>query len=393
MRIYSQGKGEWWIDYFHGLEMDENGKPKLGTTDKPIAKRHRFRAGSSGEAANALRLRIENEIAAGTHNPAVIRQELRGIRPTGAIFGSLLDDFLANKATRGGTSFYADMSGPLRAFFGQMQPAAIGPEQLTAYVAQRRARREASGRRKVRDNTIRKELTVMSGIFLWARGNRGLRLDNPLTGFIRPPKPKKGEIVVLPGKAEPLLLAALPPLYRDMVEWALFSGMRLYEILVLRWQDIERRTNQIRVRAGKTEDGRTVPLTLSVRLTQILGRRPRAIRPDSLIFCGPDGQKLDPRGELRRVREEVTEKLGLDSDLWNTCRHTFCTRLAASGRFTVAAMAQMTGNSIAVFERYYLGALPQTAEAAAGALDSDWQLYGSWDDGQENQNSRKSLSQ
>ncbi|HEV8699877.1 MAG TPA: site-specific integrase [Candidatus Polarisedimenticolia bacterium] len=376
MRIYSPRKGEWWIDYFHGLELDDQGKPKLGPTGKAIAKRHRFRSGSSEEATKALRLRIENEIAAGTHNPVVIRQELRGIRPTGATFGSLLDDFLANKATRGGTAYYADISGPLRAFFGQMQPAAIGPEHLTAYVAQRRARRDAEGERKVRDNTIRKELTALSGIYLWARGNRGLRLDNPLVGFKRPPKPGKRRITLLPGEIEPAVLAALPPLYKDMVEWALYSGMRLNEILALRWQDIDRRTNQIHVLSGKTGGLRTIPLTLSVRLTQILGRRPRAIKADSLVFCGPDGKGIDPRDELRRVREAVTEKFELDPDLFNTCRHTFSTRLAASGRFTVAVMAQMTGNTVDVFERHYLGALPQTAEAAAGALDSDWQLYG-----------------
>ena len=57
--------------------------------------------------------------------------------------------------------------------------------------------------------------------------------------------------------------------------------------------------------------------------------------------------------------------------MWNRFRHSFGTRLAASGKIpSTAALARIMGNSAAVCEKHYLAHIPGQHDGLAGAMDA-----------------------
>ncbi|MCZ6779506.1 MAG: hypothetical protein O7F16_11155, partial [Acidobacteria bacterium] len=52
-------------------------------------------------------------------------------------------------------------------------------------------------------------------------------------------------------------------------------------------------------------------------------------------------------------------------------RHTFATRLAATGKVSIFEISKLMGNSVTVCERHYAAYLPRTQEQWRGLLDSD----------------------
>lgn len=358
MRIYRHSKTEkWFVDYRHA------------------GKRERYVAGSSERAAHRLRLRIELEIAEGRHQPAALRAELQGKGPAGsATVSEVIEAFLANYTSRGGTEYYQHLTKPLAAQLGSRVAADVSGPVLTGYVQARRAIRTANGDRRVCDNTIRKELTVLSTVYRWARG-AGYPVGNPMVDFVRPPKPGERGIAILAPEQEAALLAALDRDARDVAEWAIYSGMRRGEILDLEWSNLDLTVGLIRVLpreqgSSKTGAARTIPLDVSVRLRAILARRARGIH-GGRVFGQRDGTRLDCFA-LNRAVEAAADAAQIPRErgvIFNRFRHTFATRLAATGRVSIFEIAKWMGNSVSVCEKHYAAYLPGSVERAAGLLD------------------------
>ena len=109
MRVYKESKtGRGYMDYFFRGE------------------RLRVKAGSSMRAAEQLRLRIESEINAGKHNPAALREEVRGGGKSANTFGGLVKVFLGSDTSRGGTGFYRSRAKIWLAHYRSKQPC-YGP--------------------------------------------------------------------------------------------------------------------------------------------------------------------------------------------------------------------------------------------------------------------------
>jgi integrase len=320
------------------------------------------------------------------------------VEPTGALefrrrreavtFGEVLDRFLEGYRSRNGTTdYYRSVLKPARKYFDQAAPSDIRATAIDDYLDSRRAERTkgiarkiegeivmvGAGRARVGESTLRKECIALGTACKWAV-QRDLLKVNPFRDYSKPKEPRQNNIAILAADQEPALRAEVEletrvPLL-DVWEWALYSGMRREEIVCLRWSDVDRAQGLVHVAPGKTGKGRSFPLGLSVRLADVLERRQAG--PESpLVFCDAQGRPLG-MDALNGALERAERRAGVpkaERCLWNRYRHTWATRLAATGRVSIFEVAKWMGNSAAICERHYAKYLPGAHDRVVGVLD------------------------
>lgn len=159
---------------------------------------------------------------------------------------------------------------------------------------------------------------------------------------IRQPAPtRRGR----PGAAPPPSPDVLGPVLRVVILTAAMTGLRQSELLGLRWRDVDWAAQRIRVRntfvrgehstEGKSllSTRRSVPMT--DRLAGDLDRwskRSEYRGDDDLVFAHPStGSPLD-RSKLSKRFKAACRAAGVREVKFHDLRHTFATRLAASGQ-------------------------------------------------------------
>src|SRR2546425_207080 len=99
-------------------------------------------------------------------------------------------------------------------------------------------------------------------------------------------------------------------------------------------------------------------------------RAPRTFASDR-FFCERDGEHLDV-DVINRVVEGAAETVEIAKQrgvMWNRFRHTWATRLAATGKVSLLDISKWMGNSVAICERHYAAYLPGSLQKAEGLLD------------------------
>jgi integrase len=163
-----------------------------------------------------------------------------------------------------------------------------------------------------------------------------------------------------------------------LIVTAAMTGLRLGELLELRWRDVRFAEASIHVQrsysAGlgvttpKGRRGRSVPMSDQVAgALERLSQRDFWTKPGDLIFCGRTGGHLDPttvRQKFSSARDGAAKR---DPELprlrFHDLRHTFGS-LCAAGGIDVVAIQSMMGHSNIRTTMRYLHHRPH-AEAAA----------------------------
>jgi integrase len=159
----------------------------------------------------------------------------------------------------------------------------------------------------------------------------------------------------------------------EMVRVSAYAGLRLGELLALRWRDIDFARQVITVgramSAGietSTKSGRMrrVPLTdQAAAALDHVSRRSDYVGPDERVFCNVLGRTLD-HWALRRRYRRAQKAAGLRPLRWHDLRHTYGSLLAAHGVDLVTIQAVMGHSALATTGRY-LHARPASDQAAA----------------------------
>jgi integrase len=119
---------------------------------------------------------------------------------------------------------------------------------------------------------------------------------------------------------------------------AAFTGLRMGELLALRWRDVDFAGSTIRVRASWAAGALTTPKSGKVRAVPMapdvagalarLARREHWISEDDLVFVGEAGDHLDGSA-LRRRYKAALAAASLRPLRFHDLRHTFGTRMIA----------------------------------------------------------------
>jgi integrase len=218
---------------------------------------------------------------------------------------------------------YGNMVRVLNRRFGERRLETICAEEIETW-----ARGLAIGNR-----TRQKYIVCLGSIFKRAVKRHGLA-TNPVDFVERPRVRPSAQInVLLPGQVAALIEAAADEQDAALIATAAMAGLRIGEILALRWRDVEVARRTIHVRENWTHGETTTPksgteraVPLADELAHRLGRlrqRAHQNQADDLAFCTVGGFHLGYKSLKRRYRTAL-RRAGLDEGFrFHDLRHTF----------------------------------------------------------------------
>ena len=145
------------------------------------------------------------------------------------------------------------------------------------------------------------------------------------------------------------------------VRLLLLTGCRRNEILMLRWDDIDRRAGELRLSDSKSGP-RRVPLTPAME--RVLARIPRADGNPWVIAGGKPGERL-PR--LDPFWDRLRARAGLDGLRLHDCRHSYASRALAIGE-SLSAISRLLGHKTVMTTVRYAHLAPDTERASAAKV-------------------------
>jgi integrase len=193
---------------------------------------------------------------------------------------------------------------------------------------------------------------LMSKIFANAKKWGHFAGENPALGVDLPEKRSSRQKQVLMADQVARLLAILREPVRTMVLIAVLTGLRVGEILGLRWQDVDFGRGELRVEQAvyrgsvgspKTRGSRrTLPLPEAlVSALEALAARSLAASPESLVFATRNGTPFGDTNLLLRDLKPAGRQIGTPWVSWHTFRRTHATLLQLAGGSAKDAQAQL----------------------------------------------------
>ena len=210
---------------------------------------------------------------------------------------------------------------------------------------------------------------MMSKIFVTARKWGYFAGDNPATGIELPEKKPVREKHVLTPEQIPTLLNALREPYRGMVTLAILTGLRVGEILGLRWMDVDLVTAQIQIRQRCYRGDLDSPKTKSSRRTLHLPKpcldalkllKAKCASPEgsALVFQTGNGTPYSDTNILHRELKPAGQKIGAPWLSWHAFRRTHATLLQLAGGSVKDAQAQLGHSKLSTTLDIYTLPLP-----------------------------------
>jgi integrase len=209
--------------------------------------------------------------------------------------------------------------------------------------------------------TRRAMKAVLSSMFTKAVDWNYWDRRNPATRVRIGKKRVKYEKRIPTGEQLHLLLDRLPGTVRLIVETAVSTGMRISEILGLKWRSVDLDRGVVHVQEryyrGDTAEPKSERAQRSLPLGELVeaygALKPAEVRVDSYVFH-EGGQPLDDRELLQKVLRPIAEQLGIyfPGFGWHTFRRMHLTLVQEAGATTFEAMAQ-AGHSRPSMTREY----------------------------------------
>jgi integrase len=241
---------------------------------------------------------------------------------------------------------------------GSRQVRGITPDDLVAWSRRMRAR--------YAPHTVHNYFGALQ-LVLGHAVRQGLIAGNPAASLTSSERPKPGASRkrFLTRPEIEALLDAVSDRYRAAVTCALFTGLRLSELLGLTWADIEFDRSVIRVTDQLARDGSRGPVKTPAARRQVvlmpelsaLLRRHRLASPFSqdhdLVFCSDRGRTIGHRNLTARGLTKATTRARLKGVTFHALRHTFASILIDQGHDVVFVSRQLGHANVSITLKVY----------------------------------------
>jgi integrase len=154
------------------------------------------------------------------------------------------------------------------------------------------------------------------------------------------------------------------PWLRDVIIFAVNTGMRQGEIINLRWKDVDLFRKTATVMKTKNGDKRTVPLNRTV--TELLKAKSKVVSLRGYVFTQRDEQVT--KREVQRQFATALKRAKVIDFRFHDLRHTFATRLAQSG-VDIYAIAKLLGHKDIRMTQRYAHHSPESVRYGVDILD------------------------
>ncbi len=271
-------------------------------------------------------------------------------------------------------------------FFGTMELAKITLEAVQGYVATK----QQEGR--VQPKTINNTLVPLKEMFTHAV-RWGYLHENP-AHYVEKPRVLHREMDFLTKEEIHRFLSAVPQDRYPFFLTAILTGMRLGELLAMKWSHVDWHRGQYFVKQslykGRLVEPKSVSSKRAINLPRTLLEVLRtqkarqgekrlqigeAYQDYDLIFCTALGTPLDRGNVVKREFWPFLRQAGLRRIRFHDLRHTFATLLIAQGESPKYIQTQLGHASIQVTMDRYGHLLPDVNQQAARRLEDS--LFGS----------------
>jgi integrase len=250
----------------------------------------------------------------------------------------------------------------------------IGRQDVQQWVADR-------FRRQLGWQTVRNAWTLLSGI-LETAVEYGYLSTNPARGVKFPEKELKEAPALFTAEDFTKLLEQLDEPYRTMARLIALTGLRIGELLAVRWRCLDLEIGTLSVRESVYEGKFQSPKTRKSRRTIPLGpqsilwlreHRLRATRTaaDDLLFGNRSGKPLRESKLLRNVLQPAAERAGLGRVTWHQFRHIHSSLLNDLRVPVKIAQEQLGHSSISTTLNIYTHVVDASHRKAIEALERE----------------------
>lgn len=209
------------------------------------------------------------------------------------------------------------MYGNLLRLVGHVTLDAITPLEVEEF-QQRRSR-------EVSPATVNREAALLKHMFNMAERWRLYQGTNPVRLVKFLPEDNL-QFRTLGIEEEQRMLEASPPYLRELILFAINTGLRCGDLLTLKWEDVDIQEKRLSIIMGKTRRPLDVPLNETAM--EILAAK-QAVKHGPFVFYNPTTG--DRFYDLKLGFKAIIKRAGLTGITWHTLRHTFASRLTRSG--------------------------------------------------------------
>lgn len=296
MGLYRRGK-VWWMSFvYRGRQI----RKSTETTDKRIAEK--------------IYHKVVTEVVEGKWF-----ERLPGEEKT---FREMMEKYLEEHVPklRSQKSFkgYAEK---LISILGDYPLAEITPRVINEYKQKRR-------RDGLKPASINRELATMKKAFNLAIKEWEWVKENPVSKVSMEEENNQRDCW-LTIEEEEKLLNACPEWLRELVIFALNTGMRLGEIISLEWKGVDLFRKTITVFNSKNKEPRTIPINETVFEMLKNKAKVRSIKTDLVFYSNNHSMLL--KTSIDHALKKALKKAGIEGFRFHDLRHTFATRLVQSG--------------------------------------------------------------
>jgi len=160
--------------------------------------------------------------------------------------------------------------------------------------------------------------------------------------------------------------------WRAMATCAVRAGLRMGELLGLRWEDVDLERGTLTVRHSIVCGIVGTPKSNKIRyipLTQDLADALEELAPKTgYVFRQPNGEPMT-RGMIWRALLTACKRSGTRPIGWHVLRHTFASQLASEG-IAIHTIQALLGHSDVKMTMRYAHLMPSTLRSAVDVLDA-----------------------
>jgi integrase len=262
--------------------------------------------------------------------------------------------------------FYSNMiDAHLNPAFGDMQLRLITKDAVQSFL-------NAKAKNGSSWKTV-KHIRTAFGTIIEAAVRDELMISNPVRKTRLPRRSQAEESLEISPATIATLIEKLPEPSRSIATLLAATGLRIGELLALRWQDVDLEKKYLWVRQTVYEghfdepkskrSKRKVPLApISLNILGTLHRP--GIEPSRLIFSARNGSPLSRRNLLNRQLKPVCKSLGLTDVNWHWFRHAHATLLDSVGATLGTTQALLGHSSPDMTRGNYIESVPEDARKA-----------------------------
>jgi integrase len=251
--------------------------------------------------------------------------------------GEIIHDYLKKESTRINRSYKREKSRLmlLLKHFGDHSVAQITPSRIALF----RDIRLSEGRSSA---TVVKDINSLSKVLKIAQIGWGIYLaDNPILG-IKKPKVVGHRVRRITAQEELLLVTKTTLPMRVMIIFAIETGMRLGEILSLKYSDIQ---NDVAVlKQTKNNEIRYVPFSLKVKT--VLQTLPKCLTDNRIFYFWKTVSGFESSWQKFKKREELVDLR------FHDLRHEAISRMFEKGMSHMEVSAISGHKSLLVLRKY-----------------------------------------